>query len=436
MLVEGVSEPESLHPILKPPQASHSEPPKTTRILITQPDGEEITQNPSNSPTPSIVEPKGSIPDRLTPRRSSLVIPGHSKRGGKRRPVMTARRKSSQGVVPKAQGTPKKHNGKSKNTGPTEEIFDDDDDMTSERTKPKSIHRRSTRDATWADLDHDQPYLDFPVTGLTPAATSLLKDGKSGHPAITITPADLPFTDLRFPEPHDPILSQSQGVQTVSDKPDQRSQATQTEIQDNSLSNNIPGPYDFRPYKPVKRTPVPGYHDATRTPMPRAMTEALVDTILDNTPLKGFIPAPDRPLHYFNHPWHELPRPNFLFDFMIKAPSPSNHQPSRRSLVPKNFRQEWTDFIAEENLLLAESIAENEAAKESLSFIQEGRRLCQGTSTQFDSDSEISRGLSSREMPSQELQAHQTTRQQQSDTPSEIDIDQILRELQAEYSSC
>ncbi|KAJ5948789.1 hypothetical protein N7454_002096 [Penicillium verhagenii] len=383
-----------------------------TRILITQPDGEEITHNPSNSPTPSVVEPKGSIPDRLTPRRSSLVIPGHSKRG-----------------------SPQKPNGKSKNPGPTEEIFDDDDDMTSERTKPKSIHRRNTRDATWADLDHDQPYLDFPVTGLTPAATSLLKDGKSGHPAITITPAGLPFTDLRFPEPHDPILSQSQGVQTVSDRPDQRSQTTQTEIQDNSLSSNIPGPYDFHPYEPVQRTPVPEYHEATRTPMSGTMTGALVDTILDNKPLKGFIPAPDRPLHYFTHQWHVLPRPNFLFDFMIKAPSACHRQPSRRPLIPRSFRRQWTDFITEENRLLAESMAETEAAKESLCFIQDGRRQCQENSTQFDSDSEISRGLSSREMPSQELQAQETPRQQQSDTHSEIDFEQILRELQNEYSS-
>ncbi|KAJ5524783.1 hypothetical protein N7494_011433 [Penicillium frequentans] len=179
----------TLHPILKKSNTSHDEPPKKTRLVIEQPGIGSITRSPSNPPTPSVVEPKDIMLDQPVPKRTSLAAPPRSSRGGKRRPLVVGRRKSSQAAIPKPSLTNKKQNAGTKASGAMEEIFDADDDMISEPSTPKSTERK-TRDATWADLDHDQPFIDYPVT-LTPAAASILTDGKhpASTPTITITPA-------------------------------------------------------------------------------------------------------------------------------------------------------------------------------------------------------------------------------------------------------
>ncbi|KAJ5672527.1 hypothetical protein N7507_001654 [Penicillium longicatenatum] len=168
-----------------------------TRLVIDQPDGGSITRSPSNPPTPGVVEPKEIFSDQQGPRRSSLAAPSRIQRGGKRRPLMVGRRKSSQPAIPKTALTNKKQNAGTKASGAMEEIFDADDDITPEPATPKSTARK-TRDATWADLDHDQPFIDFPVT-LTPAAASILTDGK--HPASTPPSPSLLPEYSRCPNP-------------------------------------------------------------------------------------------------------------------------------------------------------------------------------------------------------------------------------------------
>ncbi|KAJ6092802.1 hypothetical protein N7486_008091 [Penicillium sp. IBT 16267x] len=409
----------TLHPILKKPNTAHDEPPKLARLVIENPNGGSITRSPSNPPTPSVVEPKDSIFGQQGSRRTTLAAQSRIQRGGKRRPLVVGRRKSSQATISKTPLTHKKENPGTKGSGEMEEIFDADDDMTSEPATPKSTERK-TRDATWADLDHDQPFIDYPVT-LTPAAASILTDGRhpAGTPAITITPADvLPMSDSQSP-------MKPQSIQTVSDEAQSNLQTKdrQTEPLDNSSSEDS---HEFRPKGPVQGTPVPGFRDAYRVPMPENMMDELLDIITDTTPLDGFIRAPDRPLHYFDHAWHPLPLPNYLFDYMIEGSPACEPRPPRKSLVSKNFRKEWNDVIAEENRAIAERKAEMEAeGRESLSFIQQGREyLGTGTEGEFN-DSEISR---------EQLERSQQTGEQ-SGYYSDIDDEQILRELQTELSS-
>lgn len=92
-------------------------------------------------------------------------------------------------------------------------------------------------------------------------------------------------------------------------------------------------------------------------------------------------------------------------------------------LVSKNFRKEWNDIIAEENRITAEQKAMEAEARESLSFIQQGREY-QGTGEDYD-DSQISR-----ESRSLGLQSHETP--EQSGYHLDVDDSQILRELQIE----
>ncbi|KAJ5647448.1 hypothetical protein N7490_003820 [Penicillium lividum] len=377
----------TLHPILKKPNASTSEPPKTARLLIQQPGGDSITRNPSNPPTPNIVEPKDIIAGQR-PKRS--LTPSRT-RGGKRRPLIVSRRKSSQATTPKAAGTTKKqsaeetagqkaeHDSEERETEisyPMEEIFDDDDDMSSQPATPKSTERK-TRDATWADQDHDQPFIDFPVN-VTPAVASILTDGRNPtNPAIIITPAGLSM------DTQDPILSQ--GIPTVSAKPKQTTGA-QTEPQDNSLSEADSTKHDRNTNGPAQGTPVPGFKDAYRVPMPESMMDELLDVITDKTPLDGFIPAPARPLHNFTQTWQNHPRPNHLFDDMIQDSEIADPQPSKRPLVSKDFRKQWIGFM-EKNETLAQITAEMdqvEAARESLAFIQQGRDMYEGSDEEFD----------------------------------------------------
>ncbi|KAJ5759965.1 hypothetical protein N7520_007121 [Penicillium odoratum] len=389
----------TLHPILKKPKASTSAPPKTARLLIQQPGGDSITRNPSNPSTPNVVEPKESIAGRgpkrpLTPSRT---------RGGRRRPLIVSRRKPSQATTPKAAGTTKKQSAEhtvrqnadqdsedreSETSYPMDEIFDDDDDMSSQPATPKSTERK-TRDATWADHDHDQPFIDFPVT-VTPAVASILTDGRNPtNPAIIITPAGLSM------DTQDPILSQ--GIPTVSAKAKQ-TMNSQTEPQDNSLSETNSLKHDFHPNWPAQGTPVPGFKDAYRVPMPESMMDELLDIITDKTPLDGFLPAPAPPLHSFIHAWHNLPHPYYRFDYMIQHLKIADPQPSERPLVSKDFRKQWIRFM-EENETLAQQTAEmdqEEAARESLAFIQQGRDMYESSDEDFD-ESEIISELKDRE---------------------------------------
>lgn len=301
-----------------------------------------------------------------------------------------------------------------------EEIFDADDDMISEPSTPKSSTERKTRDATWADLDHDQPFIDYPVT-LTPAAASILTDGKhpASTPTITITPAGvLPMSESQG-------SMKPQRIQTVSyeAQSNQQTKDSQTEPQDNSSSEDRS---DFQTKKPVQGTPVPGFKDAYRVPMPEKMMDELLSIIKDTTPLDGPIRAPDRPLHLFDHAWHPLPRPNYLFDCMIEGSHAAKPRPPQKPLVPKNFRKEWNDIIAEENRVIADEKAMEAEVQESLSFIQQGREY-QGSGEECD-DPEISRELQSLELQSQEtaeLSGHH----------SDTGDSQILRELQTELPS-
>lgn len=279
----------TLHPILKKSSTSHDEPPKTTRLVIEQPGGGSITGSPSKPRTLSVVEPKDIMPDQPAPRRTSFAAQSRPSRGGKRRPLMVGRRKSSQAAIPKNSLTNKKQNAGSKASGAMEEIFDADDDMISEPATPKSTERK-TRDATWADLDHDQPFIDYPVT-LTPAAASILTDGKhtASTPTITITPAGV----LSMSDSQDTMKPQS--IQTVSDEAqsNQQTKDSQTEPQDNSSSEDRS---DFHTKNPEQGTPIPGFKDAYRVPMPEKIMDELLTIIKDSTPLDRPIRASDRPL--------------------------------------------------------------------------------------------------------------------------------------------
>ncbi|KAJ5913360.1 hypothetical protein N7504_002243 [Penicillium tannophilum] len=409
----------TLHPILKKSNTSHDEPPKKTRLVIEQPGIGSITRSPSNPPTPSVVEPKDIMLDQPVPKRTSLAAPSRTSRGGKRRPLVVGRRKSSQAAIPRPSLTNKKQNAGTKASGAMEEMFDADDDMISEPSTPKSTERK-TRDATWADLDHDQPFIDYPVT-LTPAAASILTDGKhpASTPTITITPAGV------LPMSNSSDSMKPQRIQTVSDEAqfNQQTKDSQTEPQDISSSEDR---FDFHDKISVQGTLVPGFKDAYRIPMPEKMMDELLAIIRDDTPLDGPIRTPDRPLHLFDHAWHPLPQPNYLFDFMIEGSHAAKPRPPQTPLVSKNFRKEWNDIVAEENRAIAERKTMTAEAQESLSFIQQGREYRE-TGEDCD-DSQISLKLQSLDLQSQDIG-------EQLGHYSDSDDSQILRELQTELPS-
>ncbi|RAK98857.1 GATA-like domain-containing protein [Aspergillus ibericus CBS 121593] len=93
----GGSSKAPLHPILKKPRngSSSGEPHKTTRLLLTDIDGQSTTRKPSNPPTP--VPPAAPTMGDITPRptqKKAFVVASKAK-NIKRRPVIM-RRKSSQ----------------------------------------------------------------------------------------------------------------------------------------------------------------------------------------------------------------------------------------------------------------------------------------------------------------------------------------------------
>ncbi|RMJ26235.1 hypothetical protein PHISP_02867 [Aspergillus sp. HF37] len=99
------AEPRPPPPILKKNQPSHSELPKTTRLLLTSPEGQNFTRNPSNPPTPILAAPAATQAtptaaaapappgkDEMPKHKKMLFVASTTTRAVKRRPARRSAR--------------------------------------------------------------------------------------------------------------------------------------------------------------------------------------------------------------------------------------------------------------------------------------------------------------------------------------------------------
>ena len=340
----------SLHPILKKPNTAPSPTHKTTRLLLEQPGDENITRNPSNPPTPNVVEiapNDDTSTGRPPPKKAAYFTTGRVARGGKRRPVFN-RRKSSQTSISKSPVSPRDRHVEEKQADSPDPIFDVDDDL-SAPLDPQTETELKAGDRTSADIDL------VPTITTTTANIITNKSRAPKHPEITPTV-------LEIEDKEDPILSQ--GIETVSHDPKMQ-EPSDLDAETLHHSSYLTNETHFEPHT-TDETPVPEFTGAMRVPIPPSMMRSLMDIITDETSENDLIPAPCYPLHLFDHPWHPLPRDNYLLDYMIQGPDLSNPQPSNKPLVSKDFRAQWLLGLEEEEIQSMNGCEDYEILEEDL----------------------------------------------------------------------
>ncbi|KAJ5100459.1 hypothetical protein N7456_006511 [Penicillium angulare] len=326
----------SLHPILKKPNTAPT-PQKTTRLLLEHPGGENITTNPSNPPTPSVIEiaPKDDFSTTKQPaKKATHFTTGRTTRGGKRRPVFN-RRKSSQTSISKPAPAPSPASAVSQRDRPIESqprdspepMFDvDEDDDLSAPLDPQTVaeSRQASAATSWADLTLT------PMTSSTPLIPSRRQSSKV-PPQLAPTLLDIDIADKQ-----DPILPQ--GIETVS--PDLNMQETQnpnTESQASSYETVT----NFNVNLELTGSSAPrNILNPEKRKSPR--NRPLSDREAENRLLDGH-----GHVHQYDHTWHPPPRESFLINYMLRNAQRRPPQPLNEPLVSKNFRAQWLQLLEE-----------------------------------------------------------------------------------------
>ncbi|KAJ5833388.1 hypothetical protein N7474_001699 [Penicillium riverlandense] len=346
-----------LHSILKKPHTAQSEPQKTTRLLLEQPDGNSITRNPSNPPTPNMAElnTQENHPARTGQKKTSFAA-GRSKRGLRRRPAFN-RRSSSQSSV-------SKFSSPIQSSSHTYEVFgsyDQDDSVLSPHVTAGSDTTTAT---SWIDLKSVEASLPVPHPGtgttgtMTPPSPDLAISDKV-HPAKRpdIAPAVLAISDKQ-----DPILPQ--GIETVSDDPQREpTQATKQKSEPEIPSSfedffsfpeipdfpDTPSPPDTTDQQPTTDS-IPSSPSLTQLELAEAdnSTEMLIELfkiINDRDPLPAGKDAPHvpiRPWFTAQRQWLPAPREQKLFEWMLQDHTSVIYpQPKNDRLLPRNYRAQW-----------------------------------------------------------------------------------------------
>ncbi|KAJ5908178.1 hypothetical protein N7495_000860 [Penicillium taxi] len=307
-----------LHPILKKTKTVQGDTPKTARLLLSNPDGESITLNPSIQPNPTLLTEE--MPDnsgKLATKRN-LVAVSRPTRGGRRRPVFS-RRKSSQSSIPKAQPSPARPRFK----------LDDDFDLPEVTHDEDFTYETETDNQAKRDLEDTWTELDRPVQ-----APILSRD------------ADL-ISEKLFPSPEteliNPILHQVRRTVSIDPK-DEDIQCTEESVNDSTIKSSESSDSPDSDFDEN----VPGFLGMKRVRMPKAMFDGFASILTNHEPIDDYIPLPQRPWYAAEHAWGPLPRDQYLLDsILLDENAAPNPQPSHAPLVAPGFRQRFHDFIEE-----------------------------------------------------------------------------------------
>ncbi|CAL5872110.1 uncharacterized protein PFLUO_LOCUS6367 [Penicillium psychrofluorescens] len=349
-----------LHSILKKPRTAQSEQEKTTRLLLEQPDGNSITRNPSNPPTPNISElnTQEIQPARMGQKKTSFAA-GRPKRGLRRRPAFNRRPSSQLSVSKVSSSSPTRPDSNTyDDSGSFDLLYDYDDSVLSPRVTAGSDTTTAT---SWIDLKSIEASLPLPhgdtgTTGtMTPSSTDLAISDKD-HPARRpeITPAVLAISDKQ-----DPILPP--GIQTVSEDPKRApTQATKqnSELEIPSSSEEF---FSFPEISDLPDTPsppdttdqqsaTPSSPNLTQLELAKADNSAamlieLLKIINDRDPLPAgeeAPPVPIRPWFTAQRQWLPAPREQKFFEWMLQDHTSVIHpQPKKDQLLPRDYRNQW-----------------------------------------------------------------------------------------------
>ncbi|KAJ5619367.1 hypothetical protein N7510_003351 [Penicillium lagena] len=364
-----------LHSILKKPRTVQSEHQKSARLLLEQPDGNSITCNPSNPPTPNISElnTQENRPAQTGQKKKSFAA-GRSKRGPRRRPAFN-RRSSSQSSISKVSSPTESRSNSYEVFGSFEPLYDYDDSVVSSRVTTGSDRATAT---SWIDLKSVEASLPLPHSGtgttgtMTPPSTDLAISDKA-HPARRpeITPAVLAISDKQ-----DLILPQ--GIETVSEDPKRApTQATKKKSEPEVPSSfeelfSFPEIPDCRdtvlPPGITDQQPATGTTSSSPSLTQLELAEAdhstemlieLLKIINDPDPLPAgeeAPPVPIRPWFTAQRQWLPAPREQKFFEWMVQDHTSLIHpQPKTDRLLPRDYRTQWVAALSSWKYHLARS---------------------------------------------------------------------------------
>ncbi|KAJ5176644.1 uncharacterized protein N7482_002521 [Penicillium canariense] len=330
-----------LHPILKKPNNAHSEPQKTTRLLLETPGGGSITRNPSNPPTPNMPDlgRKDSTAGKPGSKKTYLTA-ARTSRGSRRRPVFN-RRKSSQSSVLKTSDPSDTRESHPDPAGTLDPMYEDGSALARlNRMPPQNVQSSLDVEAPWTDLDQfELTPIAQPSNPVAPANTSLVSNNLPSSKDPAPDPAVLAMSHKK-----DPVLPQE--IETVS--PGLGSQ------------DPYPAPQDAEPQDPsssetaahIEGTDVPGFPGAKCIPMPESMITDLVNLLTRPEPLQEQVALRHRPSFISEHMWRRIASQPVLDEWAVaEEHSCAQPQPSDRPVVLSGFRARFAkaveDSIAE-----------------------------------------------------------------------------------------
>ncbi|RAL12685.1 uncharacterized protein BO97DRAFT_52061 [Aspergillus homomorphus CBS 101889] len=358
-----------LPPILKKPSSSHShgENHKTTRILLTAPDGQSTTRKPSNTPTP--IPPTPLIvpePASRVPQKKTFAVTAKA-RGAKRRPVIM-RRKSSQHSAqdpaplmtdyPETRPVLMRRKSSQQSSGTTSSsVFEESPPLDPVllaaepvQPKPATTSRRSSKHSSatsGVSTEILTPQHDSVPSIVQPAESRKAVHRESSQPLSRITSSSVtPESAALTFESSQIQLKQSEikvseTVEEVAISPEDTSQGLSNEVETQS------------------ETPGAAIHQGDQPrcgSLPATFVEDLGELLnMENNPR---VPSPPPQKHpggdFLAKP--PTPKPNFFVPCAIRRYDyrhleAKNYQPPPPKLVDKDFRQRFTDSVRQEHFL-------------------------------------------------------------------------------------